>query len=170
MGTMGFGLPAAIGAQFAKPESMVIDVDGDGSIRMNLGELETVTAYDLPVKILLLNNAGDGMVKQWQKLYYGARFSGSDKTLRQKDFVMCAKSDGFQYAEQLTEKKDVVKTIKQFIEFPKAAFLEVVIDPDAMVYPMVGPGMAYDQMVTGEFISSRDTDQEIDEIDPNAMF
>jgi acetolactate synthase-1/2/3 large subunit len=122
------------------------------------------------VKVLLLNNAGDGMVKQWQKLYYGARFSGSDKTLRQKDFVMCAKSDGFQYAERLTAKKDVVKTIKQFIEFPKAAFLEVVIDPDAMVYPMVGPGMAYDQMVTGEFISSRDTDQEIDEIDPNAMF
>ncbi|MCS5611446.1 MAG: thiamine pyrophosphate-dependent enzyme, partial [Candidatus Poribacteria bacterium] len=107
MGTMGFGLPAAIGAQFAKPDLMVIDVDGDGSIRMNLGELETVTAYDLPVKILLLNNAGDGMVKQWQKLYYGARFSGSDKTLRQKDFVMCAKSDGFEYSERLTEKKDV---------------------------------------------------------------
>jgi len=170
MGTMGFGLPAAIGAQFAKPNLMVIDVDGDGSIRMNLGELETVTAYDLPVKILLLNNAGDGMVKQWQKLYYGSRFSGSDKTLRQKDFVMSAKSDGFQYAERLTEKKDIAKTIKEFIDFPKAAFLEVIIDPDAMVYPMVGPGMAYDQMVTGEFISSRETDQEIDDIDPNAMF
>jgi len=170
MGTMGFGLPAAIGAQFAHPDKLVIDVDGDGSIRMNLGDLETVTTYDLPIKILLLNNAGDGMVKQWQKLYYGARFSGSDKTLRQKDFVMCAKSDGFQYAERLTEKKDVAKTIKQFIDFPKAAFLEVMIDPDAMVYPMVGPGMAYDQMVTGKFISSRETDQEIDEIDPNAMF
>jgi acetolactate synthase-1/2/3 large subunit len=170
MGTMGFGLPAAIGAQFAKPDLMVIDVDGDGSIRMNLGELETVTTYELPVKILLLNNAGDGMVKQWQKLYYGARFSGSDKTLHQKDFVMSAKSDGFQYAERLTEKKNVAKTIKQFIDFPKAAFLEVIIDPDAMVYPMVGPGMAYDQMVTGEFISSRETNQEIDDIDPNAMF
>jgi len=170
MGTMGFGLPAAIGAQFAKPNLMVIDVDGDGSIRMNLGELETVTAYDLPVKILLLNNGGDGMVKQWQKLYYGSRFSGSDKTLRQKDFVMSAKSDGFRYAERLTDKKDIAKTIKEFIDFPKAAFLEVIIDPDAMVYPMVGPGMAYDQMVTGEFISSRETDQEIDDIDPNAMF
>ena len=170
MGTMGFGLPAAIGAQFAKPNLMVIDVDGDGSIRMNLGELETVTAYELPVKILLLNNAGDGMVKQWQKLYYDARFSGSDKTLRQKDFVMSAKSDGFRYAERLTDKKDIAKTIKEFIDFPKAAFLEVIIDPDAMVYPMVGPGMAYDQMVTGEFISSRETDQEIDDIDPNAMF
>ncbi len=64
----------------------------------------------------------------------------------------------------------LVQTIKQFIDFPKAAFLEVIIDPDAMVYPMVGPGMAYDQMVTGEFISSRETDQEIDDIDPNAMF
>ena len=170
MGTMGFGLPAAIGAQFAKPNLMVIDVDGDGSIRMNLGELETVTAYDLPVKILLLNNGGDGMVKQWQKLYYGSRFSGSDKTLRQKDFVMSAKSDGFRYAERLTDKKDIAKTIKEFIDFPIAAFLEVIIDPDAMVYPMVGPGMAYDQMVTGEFISSRETDQEIDDIDPNAMF
>ena len=170
MGTMGFGLPAAIGAQFAKPDLMVIDVDGDGSIRMNLGELETVTAYELPVKILLLNNAGDGMVKQWQKLYYDARFSGSDKTLRQKDFVMSAKSDGFEYAERLSKKKDVARTIKKFIDFPKAAFLEVIIDPDAMVYPMVGPGMAYDQMVTGEFISSRESDQEIDDIDPNAMF
>ena len=170
MGTMGFGLPAAIGAQFAKPDLMVIDVDGDGSIRMNLGELETVTTYDLPVKILLINNKGDGMVKQWQKFYYGARFSGSDKTLHQKDFVMSAKSDGFQYAERLTEKKDIAKTIKEFIDFPKAAFLEVITDPDAMVYPMVGPGMAYDQMVTGEFISSRESDQEIDDIDPNAMF
>ena len=170
MGTMGFGLPAAIGAQFAKPDLMVIDVDGDGSIRMNLGELETVTTYDLPVKILLINNKGDGMVKQWQKFYYGARFSGSDKTLHQKDFVMSAKSDGFQYAERLTEKKDIAKTIKEFIDFPKAAFLEVITDPDAMVYPMVGPGMAYDQMVTGEFINSRETDQEVDDIDPNAMF
>ena len=170
MGTMGFGLPAAIGAQFAKPDLMVIDVDGDGSIRMNLGELETITTYDLPVKILLINNKGDGMVKQWQKLYYGERFSGSDKTLHQKDFVMSARSDGFQYAERLTEKKDVAKTIKEFINFPKAAFLEVITDPDALVYPMVGPGMAYDQMVTGEFIRSRETDQEIDDIDPNAMF
>ncbi len=84
MGTMGFGLPAAIGAQFAHPDKVVIDVDGDGSIRMNLGEMETVTTYDLPVKILLLNNVGDGMVKQWQKLYYGGRLSASDKTLHKK--------------------------------------------------------------------------------------
>jgi acetolactate synthase I/II/III large subunit len=70
MGTMGFGLPAAIGAQFACPDKIVIDIDGDGSIRMNLGEMETVTTYDLPVKVLVLNNLGDGMVRQWQKLYF----------------------------------------------------------------------------------------------------
>ena len=170
MGTMGFGLPAAIGAQFAHPDKIVIDVDGDGSIRMNLGDMETVTTYDLPIKILLLNNAGDGMVKQWQKLYYGGRLSASDKTLYKKDFVASAKSDGFEYAERLTEKNQIKSTVKEFIECKKAAFLEVVIEPDALVFPMVGPGMAYDQMVTGEFISSRETDQEIDDIDPNAMF
>src|SRR5439155_1330638 len=69
MGTMGFGLPAAIGAQLANPGRLVIDVDGDGSIRMNLGELETLTTYDIPVKVLLLNNLGDGMVRQWQHLF-----------------------------------------------------------------------------------------------------
>jgi acetolactate synthase-1/2/3 large subunit len=69
MGTMGFGLPAAIGAQLAHPDKLVIDVDGDGSIRMNYGELETLTTYDIPVKVLLLNNLGDGMVRQWQVLF-----------------------------------------------------------------------------------------------------
>ena len=170
MGTMGFGLPAAIGAQFAHPDKLVIDVDGDGSIRMNLGEMETVTTYDLPIKILLLNNAGDGMVKQWQKLYYGGRLSASDKTLYKKDFVLSAQSDGFEYAERLTDKTQVQKTIKEFIGCKKAAFLEVIIDPDAMVFPMVGPGMSYDQMITGEHIKSRNEDPEVEPIDPKAMF
>ncbi|MBT3992681.1 MAG: biosynthetic-type acetolactate synthase large subunit [Gammaproteobacteria bacterium] len=170
MGTMGFGLPASIGAQFAEPNALVINVDGDGSIRMNLGELETITSYGLPIKVLLLNNSGDGMVKQWQKLFYNGRFSGSDKTLLKKDFVMAAKADGFEYAERLTDKDKLLETVKSFIEFEKAAFLEVIIDPDAMVYPMVGPGMSYDQMVTGEFIQGRNEDPEIDEVDPSAMF
>ena len=170
MGTMGFGLPAAIGAQFAHPDKVVIDVDGDGSIRMNLGEMETVTTYDLPIKILLLNNSGDGMVKQWQKLYYGGRLSASDKTLHKKDFVASAKSDGFEYAERLTDKNQLKATLKEFIETPKPAFLEVVIDPDAMVFPMVGPGMSYGQMITGDHIESRSKDPEVEPIDPKAMF
>ncbi len=95
MGTMGFGLPAAVGAQFAQRGRLVIDIDGDASIRMNIGELETVTTYDLPIKVVVLNNFGDGMVRQWQKLFHKGRMSASDKSLHTKDFVKAAKADGF---------------------------------------------------------------------------
>ncbi|GIK34619.1 MAG: acetolactate synthase [Gammaproteobacteria bacterium] len=155
MGTMGFGLPAAIGAQIANPDRLVIDVDGDASLRMNLGEMETVTTYGLPIKVLVLNNFGDGMVKQWQKLFYKGRLSGSDKSLRRKDFVKAAQADGFGYAARLDRKADVPRMVKEFLEFRGPAFLEVIIDPDAGVYPMIGPGMAYDQMITGDYIPSR---------------
>jgi acetolactate synthase I/II/III large subunit len=155
MGTMGFGLPAAIGAQVAHPNKLVIDIDGDASIRMNVGELETVTTYDLPVKVVVLNNCGDGMVKQWQKLFFKGRLSASDKSLHKKDFIKAAQADGFQFAVRLDRKEDVARVVKEFIEFQGPAFLEVMIDPDAGVYPMVGPGQAYDQMITGDFIASR---------------
>ncbi len=155
MGTMGFGLPAAIGAQLASPDRLVIDVDGDGSLRMNLGELETVTTYNLPVKVLLLNNLGDGMVRQWQRLFFNKRFSGSDKSLHQKDFVKAAEADGFGFACRLTDKSKVKETLSAFIEYKGPAFLEVMIDQDACVYPMIGPGMGYRDMVTGDFIASR---------------
>ena len=155
MGTMGFGLPAAVGAQFAHPNRLVIDVDGDGSIRMNIGEMETVTTYDLPIKIIVLNNCGDGMVKQWQKLFHKGRLSGSDKSLHTKDFVKAAQADGFKYAVRLDKKADVPRVIEEFIRFEGAAFLEVMIDQDAGVYPMVGPGQAYEEMITGDHIASR---------------
>ena len=155
MGTMGFGLPAAIGAKFAHPERLVIDIDGDGSIRMNMGELETVTTYDLAVKVIVLNNFGDGMVRQWQKLFYKGRMSASDKSLHKKDFVKAAQADGFRYAVRLDRKEDVARVVKEFIEFKGPAFLEVIIDPDAGVYPMVGPGQSYDAMITGDYIVSR---------------
>ncbi|MGH8284173.1 MAG: biosynthetic-type acetolactate synthase large subunit [Steroidobacteraceae bacterium] len=155
MGTMGFGLPAAIGAQIANPSRLVIDIDGDASIRMNIGELETVTTYDLPVKVVVLNNFGDGMVKQWQKLFFKGRLSASDKSLHKKDFVKTAQADGFGYAVRLDRKDDVPRVIEEFVAYPGPAFLEVMIDPDAGVYPMVGPGQGYDEMITGEFISSR---------------
>lgn len=169
MGTMGFGLPAAIGAQFAKPDHLVIDVDGDASIRMNIGELETATSYDLPVKVLVLNNYGDGMVKQWQKLYYKGRMAFSDKSLRSKDFVKAAEADGFKFAVRLDQHEDMERVISEWLKFPGPAFLEVIIDPDANVYPMVGPGLAYDQMVTGEFIPTRKKVSEED-IDSSEMF
>jgi len=155
MGTMGFGLPAAIGAQFACPQRLVIDIDGDSSIRMNIGELETAATYDLPVKVVVLNNFGDGMVKQWQKLFFKGRLSASDRSLHKKDFVKAAQADGFRYAVRLEHKADVPRVIAEFLAFKGPAFLEVMIDPDAGVYPMVGPGQSYDEMITGDFIPSR---------------
>jgi acetolactate synthase-1/2/3 large subunit len=155
MGTMGFGLPAAIGAQLANPGKLVIDVDGDASIRMNLGELETVTTYDLPIKIMVLNNFGDGMVMQWQRLFHDGRLSASDKSLRKKDFVKTAQADGFGFVKRLEVKADVPKVVEEFLSYRGPAFLEVIIDPTAGVYPMVGPGRSYQDMITGDFIPNR---------------
>jgi acetolactate synthase-1/2/3 large subunit len=169
MGTMGFGLPAAIGAQFANPGKMVIDIDGDASIRMNIGELETVTTYDLPVKVVVLNNFGDGMVKQWQKLFFKGRLSASDKSLHKKDFIRAAQADGFKFAVRLDRKADVPRVVEEFMRYPGPAFLEVIIDPDAGVYPMVGPGQSYDAMITGEHIASR-TRVEPEQPGPSEMF
>ena len=169
MGTMGFGLPAAVGAQFAQRGRLVIDFDGDASIRMNIGELETVTTYDLPIKVVVLNNFGDGMVRQWQKLFHKGRMSASDKSLHTKDFVKAAKADGFKYAVRLDQKADVPRVVSEFIEYKGPAFLEVIIDRDAGVYPMVGPGLGYSEMITGEHIASR-TEAPAKVPDPSEMF
>ena len=137
---------------------------------MNIGELETVTTYDLPVKVVVLNNFGDGMVKQWQKLFFKGRLSASDKSLHKKDFVKAAQADGLPYAVRLDRKEDVPRVIGEFIEFQGPAFLEVIIDPDAGVYPMVGPGQAYDEMITGDFIESRHERTSVSAPDTSEMF
>ncbi|MEL7296870.1 MAG: thiamine pyrophosphate-dependent enzyme, partial [Pseudomonadota bacterium] len=110
----------------------------------------------------VLNNYGDGMVRQWQKLYYKGRLSASDKSLHRKDFVKSAKADGFDYAVRLDNPDHLQQTIHDFITFDGPAFLEVIIDPDASVYPMVGPGQSYSEMITGEFIASREADDSKD--------
>ena len=169
MGTMGFGLPAAIGAQFAKPERIVIDIDGDASIRMNIGELETATNYKQPVKVIVMNNFGDGMVRQWQKLYFEGRMSGSDKSLHAKNFVKAAQADGFEFAKRLDNKAELAAVIGEFMDFKGPAFLEVIIDRDAGVYPMVGPGQSYENMITGDYIKSRSKPSD-DTPDSSEMF
>lgn len=156
MGTMGFGLPAAIGAQIANPGKLVIDVDGDGSIRMNYGELETLTTYDIPVKVLLLNNFGDGMVRQWQDLFHDQRYAGTDKTLHKKDFIRAVQADGFEFARRVSEKAEVRTALEEFVSFRGPAFLEVIIDQHEHVYPMVGPGMGYKDMIVGNYITPRE--------------
>jgi acetolactate synthase-1/2/3 large subunit len=170
MGTMGFGLPAALGAQVAHPERLVIDIDGDASIRMNIGELETATTYNLPVKVCVLNNVGDGMVRQWQKLFFGGRMASTDKSLHTKDFVKAAQADGFRYAVRLTHRAEVARVVKEWLEFDGPAFLEVMIDPDAGVYPMVPPGAGYDAMITGEHIRARQAVPVVEKPGASEMF
>ncbi|SEC98541.1 acetolactate synthase, large subunit [Burkholderia sp. WP9] len=155
MGTMGFGLPAAIGAQLARPDALVIDIDGDGSIRMNVGELETASTYGIPVKVLLLNNRGDGMIRQWQRLFYDGRMFVSDKALYRKDFVMAAQADGFEFARRVEALSELEHALRAFVRFKGPAFLEVMIDENADVFPIVGPGQSYATMNTGPFIPSR---------------
>ncbi len=155
MGTMGFGLPAAIGAQLARPDALVIDIDGDGSIRMNQGELETVTTHRLPIKVVLLNNGCDGMVHQWQKLFFEGRYAATDKNLHTKDFVRAAQANGFGWARRLERKDDIAAMIEAFLACTGPAFLEVKVDPDADVYPMIPVGASYAQMLTGPFIAAR---------------
>ena len=118
---------------------------------------------------MVLNNQGDGMVRQWQKLFFKGRFSASDKSLHKKDFVKAAEADGFAWARRLDRKQDLERTIAEFIAYDGPAFLEVIIDPDAGVYPMVGPGVSYAEMITGDWIPSRDPKKEI-QIDKSEMF
>jgi acetolactate synthase-1/2/3 large subunit len=122
---------------------------------MNLGELETATTYNLPVKVLLLNNLGDGMVRQWQKLFFEGRLSGTDKSLHKKDFVKAAQADGYTFARRISNPAEVIDTLKAFIAHKGPAFLEVMIDPNACVWPMVGPGKGYKEMTVGDFIKPR---------------
>ncbi len=155
MGTMGFGLPAAVGACIGRPDMTVIDVDGDGSMRMNIGELETPPLYCLPVKILLLNNRADGNVRFWQKIFYNEHYCGTCKMKHPKDFVAEAKANGIVFAKRVTKKADLEKTMKEWLAFNGPAFLEVMIDRDAFVFPMVSPGLGYSEINTGPFIKSR---------------
>jgi acetolactate synthase-1/2/3 large subunit len=110
------------------------------------------------------------MVRQWQKLFHMGRLSASDKSLHKKDFIKAALADGFRFAARLERKADVPRVIEEFVRFEGPAFLEVMIDQNAGVYPMVGPGQAYDEMITGEHISSRAPGTQIKSPGASEMF
>ena len=138
LGTMGFGLGAAIGAQAANPDKVVINVAGDGCFRMNMNELATMSREDLPVIEIVLNNHVLGMVRQWQNLYYGKRFSAT--VLNDKaNFCMIAEGMGVA-AYRVTTKEEFEKAMEKALAERKPAFIEVMIDPDDMVFPMCSPG------------------------------
>jgi acetolactate synthase I/II/III large subunit len=145
LGTMGFGLPAAIGAQLAYPDSCVINVSGDGSIMMNLQELATLRRYDLPVKIVLFDNRALGMVRQWQELFHSRRYSEVDLS-DNPDFVQVAESMRIP-AIRVEQQKDIEWSIRRLLSEPGPVLAHVLIHQEANVWPIVGPGMSNSEML-----------------------
>lgn len=145
MGTMGFGLPAAIGAQISRPHDTVITVSGDGSIMMNVQELATIKRYQIPVKVLLIDNAKLGMVRQWQDLFFEGRLSETDLA-DNPDFCMMAESFDIK-AKLITNKSEVTEAIKEMLDHDGPYFLQVKIDAQDNVWPLVPPNSANNEMM-----------------------
>lgn len=145
LGTMGFGFPAAIGAQMGNPGKLVIDIAGDGSIQMNIQELATAMDQRLPIKIIILNNGYLGMVRQWQELFYERRYSAV-KFATIPDFVKIAEAYGA-VGLRITKPEEVEPTLKQILTMDKLVILDVIIAPEEGVFPMVPAGKATTEMI-----------------------
>ena len=145
LGAMGYGFPAALGVQVAKPNDIVIDIAGDGSILMNIQELTTVVENNLPVKIAILNNNFLGMVRQWQQLLYERRYSATDLSA-QPDFVRVAEAFGA-VGFRATKPEEVEPVIRQAMETPRPVIMDFVVDREECVMPMVPPGKATHEML-----------------------
>ena len=145
MGTMGFGIPAAIGAQISRPNDCVIAVTGDGSFMMNVQELGTIKRYQVPVKIVLIDNGKLGMVRQWQDLFFDGRLSETDLA-DNPDFIMLASSFGIK-SQQITKKSEVQGAIEAMLEHDGPYLLQLRIDALDNVWPLVPPNTANDKMM-----------------------
>jgi len=145
LGTMGYGFPASIGAQVAFPKSLVIDIAGDGSIQMNIQELATAVQYNLPVKIVILNNRFLGMVRQWQELFYEKRYTWTHMN-HAPDFVKLAEAYGAA-GYRITEEKDVDDVLHEAFNNNKTTIVDVHVNPEECVYPMVPAGAPLKDML-----------------------
>jgi len=145
LGTMGYGFPAAIGAQVACPDKVVVDIAGDGSIQMNIQELATAVNYNLPVKIVILNNGFLGMVRQWQEFFYEKRYSHSN-IRNVPDFVKLAEAYDA-VGLRATRPEEVEATLKQGLDTERTVVMDFHVEPEEGVYPMVSPGAALTDMV-----------------------
>jgi acetolactate synthase-1/2/3 large subunit len=145
LGTMGYGFPAAIGAQVAFPNKLVIDIAGDGSFQMNSQEIATAVQYRLPVKVAILNNGYLGMIRQWQEFFYGKRYASSSLEGISPDFVKLAEAYGA-VGLKATKPEDVVPTLKKAFSIPEPVIIDFVVDPEENVYPMVPAGEPLNQM------------------------
>jgi acetolactate synthase I/II/III large subunit len=146
LGTMGFGLPSAIGAQLGRPNEVVVCVDGDGSFQMTMCELVTASYYKVPVKIFLMDNSHHGMVRQWQELFYRQRYSASVLGPSNPDFVKVAQGCNV-FAVRVDKKENVEDGIKKVLAHDGPALLHVIVEKAENVYPMVPAGHALDQVM-----------------------
>ena len=148
LGTMGFGLPAAIGAQLGRPDYLVIDIAGDGSIQMNSQELATAAINKLPVKVVILNNGYLGMVRQWQELFYEKRYSSSTLPQDCPDFVKLAEAYGA-FGIRVTKVDELDDALAAAFAFDGPAIVDVRVEREENVFPMVAPGGSIDEMLGG---------------------
>jgi acetolactate synthase-1/2/3 large subunit len=144
LGTMGYGLPAAIGVKSAFPDKQVVDIAGDGSIQMNIQELATAAQYKINVKIVLLNNGYLGMVRQWQELFYEKRYSYTDMTYA-PDFVKLAEAYGI-IGLRATKPEEVESTLRLGLSLDKPVLMDFRVSREECVYPMVRPGASISEM------------------------
>ena len=146
LGTMGYGMPAAMGVQTAFPDEQVICVAGDASILMNIQELGTLSQYQLPVKVVVLNNGWQGMVRQWQESFYDERYSASEMTGGMPDFRALAEAFGVR-GVRISERGELRSQLSEALAHPGPAFIEVQVRRNENCYPMVPPGASNAQMV-----------------------
>jgi acetolactate synthase-1/2/3 large subunit len=146
-GTMGYGLPAAIGAQIAHPDKTVVCVTGDASILMNIQELSTAMQHRTPVKVILSNNGYMGMVRQWQELIHGGRYSHS-YTEALPDFVAVARGFGWQ-ARTVNRREDLEAAIAECLASPGPFFLDVHVSAEANCFPMIPAGAGHHEVNLG---------------------
>jgi len=145
LGTMGFGLPSAIGAKVGCPDRTVFDIAGDGSFMMNCQELATAVENDIQVKVMILNNGYLGMVRQWQELFYGKRYSHTDIESK-TDFVKLAEAFGA-VGRRVTKKEEVKPAIEEAMNVDKPVVIDFVVDREENVFPMVPPGSLINDML-----------------------
>ncbi len=151
LGAMGYGLPAAMGAQLANPDCGVINISGDGSFMMNIQELATLKRYGLPVKIIILDNQRLGMVRQWQELFFTERYSETDLS-DNPDFAAVARAFGIE-AKHIEHRDQVSHAITEMLESKNAYLLHVSINPQENVWPLVPPGVSNSQMMEQNYES-----------------
>lgn len=149
LGTMGYGFPAAIGAQLGCPGKLVVDIAGDGSIQMNIQELSTAVTNNIPVKVIILNNGYLGMVRQWQELFYNRRYAHTDLLATgNPDFMKIAEAYGAM-GLRVVEKREVEPALKKALNYNGPVFVDIIISREENVFPMVPAGQAINRMIGG---------------------